>query len=273
MNKQISILGCGWLGKPLANHLISAGYKVKGSSRTEDGVELLRKNNIKSYQVNVNPEVMCNDLSFFDSEVLIINFPPERRADIETYHIEQFSNLINQLEKSTVKKVLFVSSTSVYANINGLVDESNEEQPEKGSGKALRIVEQLMMSNKTFETTVVRFGGLIGGDRLPGRFLAGKKQVKNGNAPINLIHREDCIQIIESIILKEQWGEVFNACMEEHPLRRDYYIKAAEQLDLEPPVFEDGETAYKVVSSEKLIHKLNYQFKYTNPLELLKDEV
>ena len=32
MNQRISILGCGWLGLPLAVELISKGYKVNGST-------------------------------------------------------------------------------------------------------------------------------------------------------------------------------------------------------------------------------------------------
>ena len=39
--KRVSVLGCGWLGKPLAISLLDEGYSVKGSTTSEDKLELL----------------------------------------------------------------------------------------------------------------------------------------------------------------------------------------------------------------------------------------
>ena len=61
-----------------------------------------------------------------------------------------------------------------------------------------------MRECKKFNTTVIRFGGLIGYDRMPGKFLTGKKDLPNGDAPVNLIHRDDCVQIIYQIIKNEK---------------------------------------------------------------------
>ena len=42
MQKEtITILGCGWLGLPLAQTLVKEGYSVKGSTTTEDKLEVL----------------------------------------------------------------------------------------------------------------------------------------------------------------------------------------------------------------------------------------
>jgi nucleoside-diphosphate-sugar epimerase len=108
---------------------------------------------------------------------------------------------------------------------------------------------------------------------MPGRFLAGKKEVQNGEAPINVIHQDDCIAIIESIIQKEIWGEIFNASTDIHPKRREYYELAAEKIGLEKPTFAPTENlCYKIINSDKLKTKLDYQFKYPNPLDLLNQE-
>jgi 3-hydroxyisobutyrate dehydrogenase-like beta-hydroxyacid dehydrogenase len=52
--KNVSILGCGWLGKSLAISLLDEGYSVKGSTTTEEKLELLELNKIEPYLVNIS---------------------------------------------------------------------------------------------------------------------------------------------------------------------------------------------------------------------------
>jgi len=61
---------------------------------------------------------------------------------------------------------------------------------------ALYRSEQLFHENTNFQTTVIRLAGLIGPGRNPARFFAGKTNIPNGNAPVNLIHLDDCIGFI-----------------------------------------------------------------------------
>ena len=263
----ISILGCGWLGLPLAEHLIEAGYIIKGSTRTRADLGLLESKGISPYLLVLDPEIKGENLDkFFDSNVLVINFPPERREDIVEYHKIQAISLINKIKSSPIEKVIFVSSTSVYPDLNREVTEDDISEPSKESGKALLKFESLLSSSAEFKTTILRFAGLIGYDRKPGRFLAGKREVRNGEAPVNLIHRDDCISIVEQIIEKDIWGETFNACSDIHPKRKDYYIGAANKLGLSPPNFiEEKSYSYKVINSDKLKRMLGYSFKYPDP--------
>jgi nucleoside-diphosphate-sugar epimerase len=274
-NNKISILGCGWLGLPLAESLVQKGYSVKGSTTDLDKIALLKDKGILPYQIAISDtEIKANYIAgFLDSDILIINFPPKRRPDIVDFHTAQFQLLIPKIIESSIKQVLFVSSTSVYPDTNEIVTEKETRIPEKESGKALLIVEKMLLEQKRFNTTIVRFSGLIGYDRMPGRFLAGKKEVQNGEAPINVIHQDDCIAIIESIIEKEIWGEIFNASTDIHPKRSTYYELAAEKIGLEKPTFTPTENlCYKIINSDKLKAKLDYQFKYPNPLDLLNEE-
>ncbi|MEP3387761.1 MAG: SDR family NAD(P)-dependent oxidoreductase, partial [Reichenbachiella sp.] len=116
--------------------------------------------------------------------------------------------------------------------------------------------------NSAIDTTVIRFGGLYGPDRHPGRFLAGKKKLAGANNPVNMIHLEDCIGVIQTIIEQNHWGEIFNACAPSEETRQSFYEKAAEALDIEAPTFSDESAPFKKVSSEKLIKKTGYQFKH-----------
>lgn len=268
----ISVLGCGWLGLPLAAYLVQQGYTVKGSVTQTEKLELLAQKGITPYQVQItDTSITSNDLSgFLESEVLIINIPPSRREDVVLYHQAQMALLLQQILKSPVKQVLFISSTSVYPDLNQEVTELENIQPTKESGKALLAVEKLLRSNKHLMTTIIRFAGLVGYDRMPGKFLAGKKNVENGTAPINVIHQDDCIALITGIIRQQAWGEIFNACADFHPTRKEFYTLAAAKAGLELPTFANtADPRFKIINSEKIKQRLDYSFKYPDPLGLL----
>jgi len=269
--KTVSILGCGWLGLPLAERLVESGYKVKGSTRSEKDIPKLISSGIEPYVLVLDPEVRGkNSDPFFDSDVLVVNFPPERRDDIVEYHELQALSLIKELKSSRIKKVVFVSSSSVYPDLNREVTELDTQAPSKSSGKALIKFESLLNECSEFTTTVLRFAGLIGYDRKPGSFLSGKMEVKNGNAPVNLIHRDDCINIIRKIIEKNLWGQIYNACADMHPQRKDYYVNAAKNLGITPPDFiESDEYSYKIINSDKLKEELDYSYLYPDPSKII----
>lgn len=262
--KQISILGCGWLGMPLAIHLLQKGYAIKGSTTTESKLDLLKSEGILPYLISLNAnELPCNSEAFLEnSEILIINIPPGLRGNSSENFVAKMENFIPFIEKSSVKKVIFVSSTSVYADENQVVTEETFPKPETESGKQLLNVENLLLQNPHIQSTILRFGGLIGKNRHPIKFLAGRNNVENPEAPINLVHQIDCIEIIQKIIEKEVWSTVLNAVAPFHPTRKKYYTKKALEMNLIPPQFNENEHSVgKTILSDKLMQLLNYQFK------------
>jgi len=263
--KQLSILGCGWLGLPLAKHFISKGLLIKGSTTTKDKCPKLQNEGITPFLLDLYVEeatVYSNFLA--DSQVVIINIPPGRTTNvIETYK-RRILNIVPYISAS--QKVLFISSTSVYQNTNTEVTEDLMLQPEKNSGKAILIAEKLLQELLGDRLTILRFSGLVGDDRHPGRFLANKKELKNGNAPVNLIHRDDCIGLIDAILEKQIWGEVINGCADKHPLKKEYYTLAAKKIGLTPPEFiDDTAENYKIVSNAKSKELLKYRYIHPNP--------
>jgi len=263
--KRISILGCGWLGFPLAKHLISKGLFIKGSTTSKDKCAKLQNEGITPFLLNLfdeDPPVYANFL--LNSEVIIINIPPGRAPNvIETYR-DRILRIVPYISIS--QKVLFISSTSVYQNTNTEVTENLALHPEKNSGKAILNVEKLLQELLGNRLTILRFSGLIGYDRQPGRFLANKKELKNGNAPVNLIHRDDCIGLIDAILEQQVWGEIINGCADGHPLKNEYYTLAAKKIGLKPPEFVDGTSAnYKIVSNTKSKELLGYSYVYQDP--------
>jgi nucleoside-diphosphate-sugar epimerase len=265
--KQISILGCGWLGVPLAETLLENGFTIHGSTTSEEKLEVLKKVKIEPFLIELKSNNLVGTVKDFlnESNTLIIDIPPKLRGNNNDDFIGKIQLLIPYIEKSSIKNVLFISSTSVYGDSNDNVNEETDLNPDSEGGRQLAIVEKLLRTNSLFKTTVLRFGGLISEDRNPIRFLAGRENLDNPNAPINLIHQEDCIGIILKIIQKNAWGETFNAATPFHPSRSAYYTKKAEELNLVSPTFNYANPPIgKTISSDKLIRVLEYTFTKTH---------
>ena len=272
--KQISILGCGWLGLPLAKSLLEKGFSVNGSTTSVEKIAVLENAGIHPFLVSLSAVEVLEETKISienflqNSDVLIIDIPPKLRGDSSENFVAKIQNIIPFIEKSLVEKMIFVSSTSVYADDNSIITEETKPNPDTESGKQLLEAEQLLQSNKNFQTTIVRFGGLIGEDRHPIKFLAGRKNIENPEGPINLIHQIDCIGIIEEILKHpetsgqiDKSSEVFNAVAPFHPTRKEYYTQKAIELDLPLPEFDESKTSTgKTILSDKVESILNYKF-------------
>ena len=116
---KISILGCGWLGFSLAQSLEKQGHKVKGSTTRLEKLSELRQAGIEPLWLQLTPEPKGIGWDYLlDCDVLIVNIPPRlERAGIE-FHPAQIRNLVNLIKDSSVQQVIYVSSTSVYPDLN-----------------------------------------------------------------------------------------------------------------------------------------------------------
>ncbi len=257
---KIGIIGCGWLGFPLGRELVNDGVNVIGSTTRTERFEALDDAGIKPYLFELG-QALPNELAEVD--LIIFTIPPR----IEEY-ISCLTEVVERLATSH-PWVIYISSTSVYPNNNKeVVEEDAEIIKSLHSGISLLEAEQTFDSS-IFNTTVLRFGGLYSEDRHPGRFLAGKEGLAGASNPVNLIHRDDCVEIIRKIIKQEKKNKVYNACSPIHPERKEYYTLATNKLGLKKPLFSDKEASFKKINSSKLISELNYTFKYPNPLTAL----
>lgn len=244
--KDVSILGCGWLGFPLAKHLLKEGFDVKGSTTSIEKVSRLEENGIKADVIDISSEE-TNFKGFLNVDTLVVA--------ITSKDIDAFKNLVKEIEESRIKNVLFVSSTSVYPSLNREVYEEDADE-----NSPLGMIEKVFQNSTKFATTVIRFAGLLGYDRHPGNWFSNRK-IPYPKGFVNMIHQDDCIAIITGIIKKNIWGETFNACVDHHPTREAFYINARLSIKKEPPIFDDSlALKYKVINSDKLTQKLNYQF-------------
>lgn len=264
-NKLISVLGCGWYGLTMAKALVTAGYHVNGSTTSEEKLEPFRNLNIKPYLINFDRESNNYDESFFNCDILIISIPPKRNAQAD--YPNKIKNIALAAEKAKVKQVIFISSTGIFQNGNFTVNEETTPEPNTAAGQVLLAAEEVLKENQAFTTTIIRFAGLIGPERNLAKHFAGKTDIANGLAPINLIHLDDCIGITKAIIEQKAFGNIYHGVTPNHPSRKDFYTKACLTSGFEKPEFIEELLDWKQVDSKNVARLLAYQFKIENWME------
>ena len=253
-------MGCGWLGKPLAISLMQQGFSVKGSTTSEAKLSEFQEIGITPFLIRIDA-ITHNIATFLDSDILIVALPSK--------DIEGFKNVICHIEKSAIKKVIFISSTSVYENSEEVVTEASETLP-----SALTTIEMLFKNSTHFETTIIRFSGLFGYNRKPGNFFKDGRKIPNPEGFVNMIHQDDCIQLIEKVIEKNTWNQIFNGCADTHPTRKEFYIKCTLDIGLKLPEFEEVEQSnQKVISNKKSKEILGLNYQYGDLLKLNYSEI
>lgn len=261
--QTISILGCGWFGLELAKTLVAKGYAVKGSTTTPEKLEILSSHQIQAFLISFEEKKAQYDPLFFQSDVLFICIPPKRSQGQQATYQHKIQRICAAAKLHGASNLIFISSTSVYGDHNEEVTESTFPNPETASGKAILASENFIKAQKDFNCTILRFAGLVGAGRHPGKFFAGKAALPNGQAPINLIHLADCIGISLQVLEQNMFGHTINACSPDHPTKQDFYAAAAIHAGLPVPEFKNELTKWKIISS---IHAplLNYTYQVGN---------
>jgi nucleoside-diphosphate-sugar epimerase len=268
--KKVSIIGLGWLGEATGMLLQAQGYFVVGSSTRSEKVGLLREKGLDAVHFALDPDPKGIDYQrLFESEILVVTLPPRRRQGDGEAYLQQLASLRDLITSTEVKQVLFISSTGIYPNENNAAPYTEEEEiSESAAGNTILYrAEALMGTSSRYDLTVLRMGGLMGADRIPGIYFAGKEQVV-GHTRVNFIHQTDAARMVVWVINQGLWNQTFNGVAPEHPLRREVYQHNASALGIPLPAsFQDAtdEEVGRLISSEKIV-STGFTFEYRDPL-------
>lgn len=257
---SVTIFGIGWLGKALALSLIKDEVTVHGTVTSQQKVDKLYDFGIKATAYKLGDELIPKELC--ESDYYVITIPP--RGEL---YIENLKRIAEHLPP--LSKAIYISSTSVYPDSNSVIKEGDEiNRVSPHSGISLLEAENALKEAQS-NLTVLRMAGLFGPGRPPGRFLAGRSELKGASNPVNLVHLEDCIGVIKRVIEKECWSEVFNVCAEEHHNRKAFYTIASRKIGLPEPTFNNAEAPFKIVDNKKSKELLGYSYLHPDPLKAL----
>lgn len=304
MHKHL-IIGLGWLGAPLGLYFKSAGHTVAGTTRSADKAGALARQGIQT----VLFDLYENDVTelpheLFQGAYVVINIPPGRNNFEPILFIERMKRLFDYAHQHAAMHICFISTTSVFGELEGRVTNDSPLAPSTASGNAHVDLEQYLkglalasgatlsidLNANGFSSSVLRLAGLVGKDRHPISTLSQKSNIAMGKSPVNLVHQEDVIQAISAVLRNSRQQEsrnkaqvstsspfennffAANLCSLEHPSREQYYTWCAEQKGLRVPQFSpdirtrvDG----KWIDAEHTINKLELKMRYPSPYDML----
>lgn len=277
MAKRITIVGCGDIGRRLAQTLLAQGRELSGWVRSDASVMALREQRVPSLKVNLDqpvpglPSVAGDELYYFAPP------PPEGRED------SRVARLIGALgEAGQPSRVVYLSTTGVYGDCGGeWVDETRHPAPSVD-----RAWRRLDAENRWRdwsrqnggELVVLRVAGIYGPGKLPiARLQSGSPMVAEADAPItNHIHTLDLVSICQAAMERGVSGEVYNVCDGQPDNMTGYFNAVADFLGLpRPPVISLGEAKQQLtpgmlsylgesrrLSNRKLIEELGVTLRY-----------
>lgn len=254
---DISIIGLGWLGWPLAKRLASDGFRVQGSVTS-----VTKQQQLSAEETDV--AVVCwqagEQASLPESllaPMMIITIPPGKTP----HYVATLQRLITQAKQCGVRHQIYISSTSVYGG-NGHCNELSPLQPETTQAESLVQVEQYVQQAGFSCWHILRPAGLFGPGRYPGRFLSGKT-LDGGGRVVNLVHQTDVIGCIRALLSCTQ-SDIFNLAAPTHPTRAAFYHQACLLAGLPEPHFSDMNDDGRWIEADKVERALNYRYQITD---------
>ncbi|PLA75050.1 NAD(P)-dependent oxidoreductase [Hydrogenovibrio sp. SC-1] len=260
---RVLIAGCGQLGNPLGQNLINQGHEVFGIRRNPDKVS----SPIQPIEADLFaplPELPNN----FDYVYYIVSAKTYNDLAYYKAYVLGLKHVIEALKNQTIKRLFFVSSSSVFGQSDGeKVTEESLAEAKNFSSRRLLEGEEVAL-NAPFPATIIRFGGIYG----PGRtYLIDMVQQGKANCMedvySNRIHSDDCIGILEHLMQLTNPDVLYIGVDNEPALTCDVYEWLAEQLSVasvhhrEPTENSRMQRSNKRLSNAK-ITATGYQFKY-----------
>lgn len=165
-------------------------------------------------------------------DTLVIAIPP--RAN----YLEVLKETLKKIAVDT--QVIFLSSISFYDCKDMVVE---------GERLALSMHKGIV---------ILRLGGLMGYDRIAGKYTAGRTMANDGRT--NYVHRDDVVDIIHTIIKMKIRDEVFDVVAPIQATKKVIFDQNAKRFGFEKTTFLNEDNEGKRLNPSKLIKILDYQF-------------
>ena len=231
------IVGCGFLGWPLALRWVAAGDQVFAMTRSESRAEQFSDQGLSPVVADVTkPDALrlaISDLPPIDTIVFAVGMDRSQYNDIYDVYVEGLRRFVDSYPHP-VKHLIYVSSTGVYGDFRGdWVDEASETNPAREGGKACLAAEALL-ADSTDNWTVLRMAGLYGGERVPTKSLIEKRDWEklSPSGYLNLIHQTDAVAAIDATAKIRPMKEIILCSDGNPPVRGDYYQYIANHFRL-----------------------------------------
>ena len=250
---RILIAGCGYVGQATADLFHAAGWSVEGWTQSAESAAKLAAKPYSVYGIDITDEArMSAYAGVFDA---IIHSASSGGGDADTYRQIYLNGARNLLDRFDGSRILFTSSTSVYAQRDGSwVTEESQTKPARETGRILLQTEELVLGHGGI---VARLAGIYGPGRsaLLSKFLAGEAIIDPGNDRfVNQIHRDDIAAALFLLLNRPSPArEIYNVVDDQPILQSDCYRWLAETLNRPLPPVKKREGQRKRGDSNKRV--------------------
>jgi nucleoside-diphosphate-sugar epimerase len=236
---RVLIAGCGYVGQAAADLFHAKGLGVEGWTQSAESASLLSGKPYAVRAVDISQRAGITQFaaaaSGFDA---VIHCASSGGGDAEAYRRVYFDGVRNLLQIFTKSKLLFTSSTSVYAQRDGsLVTEESETTPTRDTSCILLETEALVLDRGGI---VARVAGIYGPKRsaLLTKFLAGTAVIDPENDRfVNQVHRDDIASALILLLNREEQGaQIYNVVDDQPILQSECYRWLAHRLNPMPPI-------------------------------------
>ena len=230
------IIGCGYLGRPVAARWRVAGVPV--AALTRGSGTALRALGITPITGDVLDRDSLQTLPAASTMLYAVGFDRGAGKSMREVYVTGLANVLGTLPGCD--RFVYISSTSVYGQSGGeWVTEDSPTEPTEEAGKVVLEAEQLLRAKRP-DAIILRSAGLYGPDRLLRKhpILKGEPLVGDADKWLNLVHVADAADAVLFAESRGVPGATYNIADGTPVSRRDFYTRLAELLNAPPAKFE-----------------------------------
>ena len=264
---RVLIAGCGYLGQTVAELLLTQGWQVEGWTKSPRSARESVPFPIRAVDISRHEDVLDHK-SDFDA---VVHSASTRGGDSASYRRVYLDGARNLIECFGNSRILFTSSTSVYAQANGeWVSEESPAEPRHETGNILREAEEAVLAARG---VIARLGGIYGPGRsaLLNKFLERRAVLDSENDRfVNQIHRDDAAMAMFLLLdSAPAAGQTYNVVDNEPILQSECYRWLATKLSRPLPPQERSTSTRKRGESNKRVSNaklrgLGWTLRYPN---------
>ena len=244
------IVGCGYLGRRVADRLLAAGEQVFATTRSAERASEWAALGLRPIVADVTRPENWGDWPTSERVLFAIGYDRSSGGTVEQVYVDGLRAVLTRLLRCAEGRslsLIHASSTGVYGQTDGLwVDETSLTEPRSGSGRALLEAERVAAEfarREGWSVTSLRFAGLYGQDRLIRRSALERGEPIPGDPErwLNLIHIDDAVSaVLQAWRTSDAPGSarVLNIVDDQPIPRRMYYQTVCDLLGRPLPPFE-----------------------------------